>query len=214
MKKTIIEGIEIKSSWEQITLEEFLPLAVIEKDEDLKDKPLRRSLERILILTGKTEEEILDLPGDVFGHLINASKFLDTEPETLFKEGATFFIGEIEYGYRKPGELSAGEYISLELGIAKAIKQNSSMLPDILSILIRPVVKLDDAELGQIIEVEKFDAKKHQPRIDKFLKELRVPFFIHALSRISVGAQGVNQVVKNFMNTESTTSKGKKSKKK
>ena len=214
MEKTVIEGIEIKTSWEQITLEEFLPLSVIEKNEELLDKPLRKSLERIKVLTGKDEEELLDLPGDVFGHLITASKFLDVEPETLFKESATFFIGEVEYGYRKPGELSAGEYISLELGIAKAIKQKSSMLPDILSILIRPVVRGNDPEIGETVDVEKFDAKKHQPRIDKFMKELRVPFFIHALSRITVGAQGVNQVVKNFMSTDDTTKKGKKSKKK
>lgn len=214
MEKQTIEGIEIKTAWDQVTLEEFLPLAVIEKDEDLKATPLRRSLERIKVLTGKPEEELLNLPGEAFGHLITASKFLDVEPESQFKEQATFFIGEVEYGYRKPGELTAGEYISLELGIAVAIKQKSSMLPCILSVLIRPVVRSNDPEFGETVDVEPFDTKKHEKRIQFFMKNLHVPFFIHALSRITTGATGVKQVAANFMNTASTTKQGKKSKKK
>lgn len=214
MQKETIEGIEIKTSWEQITLGEFIPLSKIEVDEDLKTTPLRRSLERIKILTGKTEDELLDLPGDTFGHLITASKFLDVEPETLFKEQAIFKIGEIEYGYRKPGALSTGEYISLELGIANAIKHKRSMLPDILAILIRPIERTVTEEFGEVVEVEKFDSKKYTSRIDLFKQKLRVPFFIHALNHITVGANGTSQVAKNFMNMETTTNQGKKSKKK
>lgn len=214
MEKETIDGIEIKTSWEQITLGEFLPLAVIEKDEELKETPLRRSLERIKILTGKDEEDLLNLPGDTFGHLITASKFLDEEPMTLFKEKATFKIGDVEYGYRKPGDLLTAEYISLEASIASAIKHKRSMLPDILAILIRPIVRTHNAEFGDTIELEDFRNDKFLLRIEHFKKNLHVPFFIHALNRITVGAHGIKNVTKNFMSKGSTTRTGKKSKKK
>lgn len=214
MEKEVIEGIEIKTSWEQITLEEFLPLAVIEADQELLNIPLRRSLERIKVLTGKPEEELLDLPGSTFGNLITASEFLDTEPLTLFKENATFKIGEVEYGYRKPGDLSAGEYISLEASIAAAIKNKRSMLPDILAILIRPIVRTTGNEFGEKVELEEFKADKFQLRIDHFMKNLHVPFFIHALNRITVGANGIKSVTANFMKKGSTTKTGKRLKKK
>ena len=214
MQKETIEGIEIKTSWEQITLGEFIPLSTIEIDEDLRETPLRRSLERIKIITGKAEDELLDLPGETFGQLITASKFLDVEPVTLFEEKATFKIGEVEYGYRKPGALSTGEYLSLELGIANAIKQKRSMLPDILAILIRPTQRTTTEEFGETIDVEKFDSKKFASRIELFKKELRVPFFIHALNHITVGANGTSQVAKNFIRPESSTNQGKRSKKK
>jgi hypothetical protein len=214
MEKQEIEGIEIKTSWEQITLSEFIPLAEIEANEDLKATPLRRSLERIKILTGLTEDELVDLPGEKFGHLITASKFLDVEPETLFEETATFKIGAVEYGYRKPGALSTGEYISLELGIANALKNKRSMLPEILALLIRPIETTVTAEFGDVTEVEKFNTKTFASRVEFFKANLCVPFFIHALSRITSGANGIKQVAKNFMNTESSTKQGRKSKKK
>lgn len=214
MEKEVIEGIEIKTSWEQITLEEFLPLAVIEADQELLNTPLRRSLERIKVLTGKDEEELLDLPGSTFGNLITASKFLDEEPLTLFKENATFKIGEVEYGYRKPGDLIASEYISLEISIAAAIKNKSSFLPAILAILIRPIVRTQESEFGEKVELEKFKADKFQARIEHFKKNLCVPFFIHALNHITVGANGIKNVTANFMSKESTKRTGKKSKKK
>lgn len=212
--KLFLEKMNMKQSWAEVVLEEFIQLAEIEVNEELKLTPLKRAFERITVLTGKSEDELYDLTQSDFGHLITASQFCDTEPETLFKESATFMIGENEYGYRKPTALTAGEQISLEVGLAMAKKYKRSALPEILAVLIRPVIRKSDAEFGEVVDIEPFDTKKFPLRVAKFKKELRVPFFIHALSRITTGVNGIKSVSQSFMSKDSTTNQGKSSKKK
>jgi len=209
-KDEFIEKMGMITRWDDVTLDKFIKLAAIEVDEELARTPLRRSLERVIVLTGKPEEELLDLPGSEFGHLIEASKFTDEEPATLFEEKATFEIDGVTYGYRKPGELSTGEYISLEVTIADANRTKSSALPGILGVLIRPVVETESKEFGKMTEIEKFDNKTYHLRVQRFKKELRVPFFIHALNRITTGEQGISEVARSFLSKGTTTRKGRK----
>jgi len=198
----------MKNKWDDVTLDEFIELAKIEVDAELLAMPLKRAKLRIMVLSDMKEEELENLTGSEFGNLITEVKFTDDEPE--FDQLETFKIGEVEYGYRGSGELSTGEYISVELAIADARRTKTSALPDLLGVLIRPVERVHDPEFGEKIVVEKFITKKHKPRVAKFRKELTVPFFINALTRIMGGENGIKQAIASYMNTDSTTSQGKK----
>lgn len=194
--------------WKDVNLEQFIELAKIEVDKELQKTPLKRAYARIAVLSEKSEEELLSLPGSEFGLLIKDVQFCDQEP--VFDLPKTFDLGGVEYGFREEGELSAGEYISLETSIADALEKKTSAFPAILSILIRPVVRSHDPEFGDIVKVEPFDTKKHKPRIAKFMKELRVPFFIAALSDITTGEKGIKEVAKSYMTQGNTQRTAKK----
>jgi hypothetical protein len=198
----------MKNNWKDVTLDEFLELAKIEVDKELNETPLKRALKRVVVLSGKTEAELLDLSGSEFGLLIKEAKF--TEDEPVFEQPETFTLDGVEYGFRAEGELSAGEYISLEVAIADARRTKSSAFPAILGVLIRPLVRKNSEEFGELTKVEKFDVQKHKLRVAKFKRELCVPFFICALSSITAGENGIKKVVQNFMTQGSTTKQASK----
>lgn len=209
-----LKEMNMKTSWDEIVLSEFVRLAEVEANKELKKQPLRRALERIKAITGRDEEELLDLSRSDFGHLVKASEFVDVEPETLFQEQETFFIGEVEYGYRKPSQLETREEISLQLAMLDAVEKKKSAFPGLLGILIRPVVRTPNPEGGEIVELKKFTIPEYELRVELFKQKLLTPFFIHALSRIIAGAKEIANDLASSMTKGNTTRRERRSKRK
>lgn len=180
--------VKIKTSWDEVTLEEYMKISEIELDEELKINPISKSLKFISILSDKNENEIFEMDQVMFSELLEKISFIMiSEP---VKRDGIFKINGVDYMFHPDfDKLTTGEIISIQTICNDAVKEDRSFLPEILSMLIRPCSKRFDEERKEdIFEIEKFKLENLEHRRKLFLKELKVPYFVKHLDAFMDGA--------------------------
>lgn len=158
--------INIKTSWSEVNLREYLQIAEIE--QKYSDRPLATLVKMLEVLSDTTEEVLLDMDTDSLQSLVAQVGYLNEQP--VPHEGVDFEIDNVKYGIVDMSSLTAGEVISIEqLLITHQGDKGFAVLPPQLAILIRPII-------GG--EIEKFNVESLKAREELFMEKLTVPFFM------------------------------------
>jgi len=196
-----MKNVEIKNNWNEITLSDYCRLAAIEGEEH------RSSIEKrckvIEVLSSMTFKEIVNLDQDSFGKLVDKISFIDGQAEAYKEE--FFEIDGVKYmKLHNLDKLTVGESISIEqLMVDYATLTNGGVpklyeiLPDILAVIIRQAVKV-----GDVYEIEPFDADTVPARKEMFLNNLTVPFFSASAKDISTGALKLEKIIQRCLTPE------------
>lgn len=156
----------IKTSWEEVTLAEFIELGKIEANLELEGLFLSKRVKQMVVISNISEDELLNMSAEAFNELVDLSKFLDTEAEGNFDE---FEIDGVTYAYVNPSKMTAGEVISIETIVKQGVDNKVNSLSKQLAIMIRP-------------KGEEFDVAKIEERSKLFEERLTVPNFIKLLT--------------------------------
>lgn len=181
----------IKTSWDEVTLGEYLKISAVEVDNKLAELGTKKTIKFVAILSNKSEAEINDMSYEMFVTLCDKVSFLHLE-EPKRSTGKPFKIKGKDYIFvRDFSKLTTGEMVSIEQAIKDSSKSKKAFLSEILAILIRPCTSVKDEETGKTENViEKFTTKNLKYRERLFIKELKVPDF---LSRIEAFMTGANR---------------------
>jgi len=181
--------IKIKTSWDEVTLGEYMAISKTEFKEELENRNIKKAVELITALSDKEEEEILDFDQAMFGELLKKISFITTDPKD--ESDGLIKIGGTDYMFHKDfSVLTTGEALSIEQLLMDAVETKESFLPDLLAILVRPAVKAKNKETGKFeYKLEKLIPENLPARKELFLKELTVPKFLLKLTAFMNGAK-------------------------
>jgi hypothetical protein len=134
----------VVESWEEVTLEKFMELAVGKKESKTKE-----ALETIRILS--------DLPERIINQLAlrDVCNLFEKLSELAIQEVLTKIIeiDGVEYGmHPNLSEITLGEYADLETFMGEDVQKN---LPEIMAVLFRPVT----AKEGDVYTIEAYDGE-------------------------------------------------------
>jgi len=190
MSKTLL----IKTSWNEVTLSEYMKVSELEYDEKLKKFNLTRSIKMIAALSNKSEKELLTYDNKMFGTLFEKIGFIFNEDiKDLSKK--PFDVNGKKYMFVENfNNLTTGEMISVEQLLLDAGDSGESFLPDLLAILIRPAIEYKTESGKKAFKAEDFDTKKLKDRRALFLSKLFVPYFVNRITAFTfgTGTQGDN----------------------
>lgn len=168
MKQVAIESINLSlpSDWSEVKLSQFLDF--LEWRERRPEKfeyeyeDFLNSLELITIFsTPKITVDDMDSISlvDLKPLIDDFTSFIHNQP--AFTQRNKITLNGVDYAFRDVSKLSIGEYVSYNK-LLETSKNRLRSIPDLLSIICRPVVGVTfDKELGKdIYEIEKFDTGK------------------------------------------------------
>jgi len=180
--------IEIKESWNEITLADFLEINKVNESEEFKDTVVAKRIKLISVVSNASYKQLMSIDSDTLEKLIESTKFLDTIPEE--NKDKVFKIEGMEHMIIQDfNKLTAGESISLEQVLLNKDEKGADIISDILSILIRPCTN------GVI---NRFDENLIEERKQLFLRALTVPDFMGFLTAILVGATSLESLIQRF----------------
>lgn len=180
--------IEIKESWNEITLADFLAINEVNESEQFKDTVIAKRIKLISVVSNASYEQLMNINSETLEKLIESTKFLDTIPEE--NKDKVFKIEGMEHMIIQDfNKLTAGESISLEQVLLNKDELGAGIISDILSILIRP------CKNGII---NKFDENLIEKRKEFFLKFLTVPYFMGFLTALLVGETSLESLIQRF----------------
>jgi hypothetical protein len=190
--------IKIKTSWDEVTLSEFLAIAEIKNDEELKEANILRATKMIAALSNKSEKEVLSYSRDMFATLLPKITFIFNQ-DAKDLSGKPFLVGGVKYMFIKDfNNLSTGEMVSVETLLSQASKDQKSYLPGLLAILIRPAIEYKTETGKKRFKVKEFDAEDLAEREELFLRELKVPYFADRISAFMLGTKTLNEITNPF----------------
>ncbi len=183
------ETMKIKTSWDEVTLGEYLRISKVETTKTLRKLNLKKTLKLTAILSNRTETQVEAMSNEMFATFIQKISFLHSDPPV--RKDAPFKIKGKNYIFTPDNNaLSAGEMISIEEYIKDAVELKKNFLPDLLAVLIRPCVSKKNKESGKMEHIiEPFATKNLEYRKNLFLRELKVPDFIHRIAAFTSGAK-------------------------
>jgi len=198
MSETMI----IKTSWDEVNLDEYLKICKVEVNQKLKNLGVKKSLKMAAIISNKTEKDIGQMNHDMFAILLEKVSFIfNTDPNPATRK--PFKIKNKDYIFHPNfDKLTAGEMVSIETIIKDALKEERTFLPEILAVLIRPAITVKNEEAGTeihgiepfyvegIVKVRGRAVNILEYRKGLFMKHLLVP---HFLSRITAFMDGANR---------------------
>lgn len=190
----------IKTSWDEVNLEEYLEICKIELDKKFKNSAVSKSLAFAAVLSNKSEKEIGQMNREMFLTILEKISFVVADDPTPATR-KPFKIGKVNYIFHPEfNRLTAGEMVSIETIIKDATKEERTFLPEILAILIRPAIKVKSKEGGtqsdyiapfdvdEMVEVKGRSVNILEYRRRLFMKELLVPHFLTRLTAFMDGA--------------------------
>lgn len=185
----------IKTSWEEVTLGEFLKISKVEMNKNLKKSAVKKSLKLAAIISNKTEKEIGQMSQEMFLTILEKISFLYNTDLPKGNDKPFNIDGHSYIFHPNFDKLSAGEMVSIEQLITEASDSKRNFLPDILSVLIRPCTtkKRIFSKKPEYI-IEPFDAENLEFRKNLFLKELLVPNFLTRVEAFTNGAKRFNLI--------------------
>lgn len=188
------DTILIKTSWDEVNLDEFIQISNIDHDKELRNSNLLRSIKQIAVLSNKTEKELLTYSNEMFAPLLQKIGFIFNEtPKDLSKK--PFDVNGVKYMFVEEfNNLSTGEMVSVEQLLLDSAENSKPFLADLLPILIRPAIKYKN-EFGKMAyKIEEFDADKLKDRKALFLRKLYVPYFVNRITAFIVGTDQPEEI--------------------
>lgn len=160
----------LPESWSEVNLEKFSK--IIEKNALIKEykSQILFGLEIFSILIDAPVDDLKSLTKTSFEVLTKETEWLNNE--VVGGEKDEFIIeGEIYRPLKDLNKLTMGDNISLEMMIAES--NEATLLLNILPILLRRVRKIK-TEMGEIEELEPFDAAIYNERKKLFMKHINI----------------------------------------
>jgi hypothetical protein len=201
--------IELKESWEQVTLSEYLAYDKVLR-MDLEGRPHHKQCLMLECISDATYEDILKAPRAVYKQMVETAMFLTVPP--IQNPCTEFKVGDTDYMIIDYNQMSAGESISLEQILIREKETGVSQLAEMLAIMIRPIVRNISTEFKdannkcKIIETaEPFDIDKLEDRAKLFLNQLTVPNLVGFLTTSLIGGTPLGKTIKKSLAPESNT---------
>lgn len=187
----------LPTRWDEVTLGQFAELEKLYKGEASKGVD---AVDLISIMSGRTKDEVMELPVDFMETMAIHLVFLETQPEiekplnSIEIDGETYIINVKE-------KLKFGEYVDFD----QLVKSDPCDYPSMLAILCRKDGEAYDSD---------FIANEFQKRVDMFAKQPitkilpLIAFFLELsttymglLSNYSMTKEALNQEVQNLENS-------------
>lgn len=187
----------LPTRWDEVTLGQFAELEKLYKGEASKGVD---AVDLISIMSGRTKDEVMELPVDFMETMAIHLVFLETQPEiekplnSIEIDGETYIINVKE-------KLKFGEYVDFD----QLVKSDPCDYPSMLAILCRKEGEAYDSD---------FIANEFQKRVDMFAKQPitkilpLIAFFLELsttymglLSNYSMTKEALNQEVQNLENS-------------
>lgn len=187
----------LPTRWDEVTLGQFAELEKLYKGEASKGVD---AVDLISIMSGRTKDEVMELPVDFMETMTIHLVFLETQPEiekplnSIEIDGETYIINVKE-------KLKFGEYVDFD----QLVKSDPCDYPSMLAILCRKEGEAYDSD---------FIANEFQKRVDMFAKQPitkilpLIAFFLELsttymglLSNYSMTKEALNQEVQNLENS-------------
>ena len=187
----------LPTRWDEVTLGQFAELEKLYKGEASKGVD---AVDLISIMSGRTKDEVMELPVDFMETMAIHLVFLETQPEiekplnSIEIDGDTYIINVKE-------KLKFGEYVDFD----QLVKSDPCDYPSMLAILCRKEGEAYDSD---------FIANEFQKRVDMFAKQPitkilpLIAFFLELsttymglLSNYSMTKEALNQEVQNLENS-------------
>lgn len=187
----------LPTRWDEVTLGQFAELEKLYKGEASKGVD---AVDLISIMSGRTKDEVMELPVDFMETMAIHLVFLETQPEIekpidrVEIDGETYIINVKE-------KLKFGEYVDFD----QLVKSDPCDYPSMLAILCRKEGEAYDSD---------FIANEFQKRVDMFAKQPitkilpLIAFFLELsttymglLSNYSMTKEALNQEVQNLENS-------------
>lgn len=194
------EKINVKTSWSEVSLRDFLRLGTIEGNADLIDYRIQQRLRKIDVVCDLGYEKLLTLKKPMLAPILEKTSFIDRHPPKRDQKKPFKINGKEYVFYHDYNNLSAGEMISVEQLIMDAKQKGTNSTPGVLAILFRPT-----KEDGTI---EDFDAKTWAERTEFFLDNLMTDKFFHELAFFL--SNGNYSALNTLLSTENPKLKKKK----
>ena len=129
--------IKIKTSSDEVNLSEFIAIAEIKNDEELKEANILRATKMIAALSNKSEKEVLGYSREMFATLLPKITFIFKE-DAKDKSGRPFLVDGVKYMFIKNFDnLTTGEMVSIETLLSEASKNKRSYLPGVKGLLLK-----------------------------------------------------------------------------
>lgn len=144
----------LPTRWDEVTLGQFAELEKLYKGEASKGVD---AVDLISIMSGRTKDEVMELPVDFMETMAIHLVFLETQPEIekpidrVEIDGETYIINVKE-------KLKLGEYVDFDI----LVKSDPCDYPSMLAILCRKEGEAYDSD---------FIANEFQKRVDMFAKQ-------------------------------------------
>lgn len=187
----------LPTRWDEVTLGQFAELEKLYKGEASKGVD---AVDLISIMSGRTKDEVMELPVDFMETMAIHLVFLETQPEiekplnSIEIDGETYIINVKE-------KLKFGEYVDFD----QLVKSDPCDYPSMLAILCRKDGEAYDSD---------FIANEFQKRVDMFAKQPitkilpLIAFFLELSttymglsSNYSMTKEALNQEVQNLENS-------------
>lgn len=187
----------LPTRWDEVTLGQFAELEKLYKGEASKGVD---AVDLISIMSGRTKDEVMELPVDFMETMAIHLVFLETQPEiekplnSIEIDGETYIINVKE-------KLKFGEYVDFD----QLVKSDPCDYPSMLAILCRKEGEAYDSD---------FIANEFQKRVDMFAKQPitkilpLIAFFLELSttymglsSNYSMTKEALNQEVQNLENS-------------
>lgn len=180
----------LPTRWDEVTLGQFAELEKLYKGEASKGVD---AVDLISIMSGRTKDEVMELPVDFMETMAIHLVFLETQPEiekplnSIEIDGETYIINVKE-------KLKFGEYVDFD----QLVKSDPCDYPSMLAILCRKEGEAYDSD---------FIANEFQKRVDMFAKQpitkiLPLIAFFLELSTTYMGLSSNYSMVKEALNQE------------
>lgn len=180
----------LPTRWDEVTLGQFADLERLYKGEASKGVD---AVDLISIMSGRTKDEVMELPLDFMETMAIHLVFLETQPEiekpinSIEIDGDTYIINVKE-------KLKFGEYVDFD----QLIKSDPCDYPSMLAILCRKEGEVYDSD---------FIANEFQKRVDMFAKQpvTKILPLIAFFLQLSMNCTGLFQnysMVKEALNQE------------
>jgi hypothetical protein len=171
--------LKIKTKWSEVTVSEWVQIGQVESEIELNGLNIAKRIKVAAILSNKNEQEIGEMSGANWGKIVEATAFVEKPPRK--KKITTIDINGTSYIFHPdPQQMTAGEQASIEQMLVDQKNGGDVATAGILSILIRPAVKVFNEEFNrEDITIEKFDTANLDERKQLFLNNLTVDKIWH-----------------------------------
>lgn len=186
MSKTVeqqtAKKIEFKTSWSEVTLQQFINIGRIQGNEELNDLRLQQRIRIIAEISSATYEELCKIPSSQLGQIMELTSFVDREPPKVNRKKPFKIEGKEFIFHPDFKNLTTGEMISVEQLLMDSNQKGTNATAEILALLIRPTKVIPSDDGGTKTVIEEFNAETWLERKEFFLKHLTTDKFYHELA--------------------------------
>lgn len=169
----------IKTKWSEVNIKEWIQIGEVESNLELNGLNIAKRIKIAAILSNRTEQEISEMSGEMWGKIAGAVSFVEKAPRKNKKK--EILINGTRYIFHpNPNHLTAGEMASVEQMLVDQQNGGETATAGILSILVRPAIEVENKEFNRTdINIEPFTIDNLEERKNLFLDHLTVDKIWH-----------------------------------